>query len=346
MGVSPNHAEQLNRAQGALIGLALGDALGMPSQTLSRALIQAHYGQISDFVAPYDDHPVSHGLRAAQVTDDTEQAILLAERLLSNPRSFDASGWAKDLLAWEVDVQRRGLRDLLGPSTKAALSAIEAGVEPGLAARGGTTNGAAMRVCPVGIACSLDDMGQFVDTVEMTCRVTHNTGEAIAAAAAVAAAISVQIDGADLDRAMDVALDAASMGQTRGYQTGDPDMRGRILQALEYATAEITNDELADAIGNSVASYESVAAAFAIARRANGNVWNAALIAANFGDDTDTIGAIGCAICGAGSGMTGIPADKHAALLAANDIEIDALAERLVAMRRVGLDAQKLEVSF
>ncbi|WP_108263294.1 ADP-ribosylglycohydrolase family protein [Mangrovicoccus ximenensis] len=66
----------LPRALAALTGLAVGDALGMPSQTLSRDTIRARYGRIADFVAPFADHPVSHGLGAAQVTDDTEQALL------------------------------------------------------------------------------------------------------------------------------------------------------------------------------------------------------------------------------------------------------------------------------
>ncbi len=47
---------------------------------------------------------------------------------------------------------RRGSRDLLGPSTKRALERLAAG-EPGAeTGRDGTTNGAAMRVTPVGIA--------------------------------------------------------------------------------------------------------------------------------------------------------------------------------------------------
>ena len=46
----------------------------------------------------------------------------------------------------------RGSLDLLGPSTKAALEELRAGAEPGTTGRTGTTNGAAMRVTPVGIA--------------------------------------------------------------------------------------------------------------------------------------------------------------------------------------------------
>lgn len=102
-----------NRAYATLLGLAIGDALGMPSQTLTRTTIRDRYGQITDFVAPFPGHPVSHGLTAAQVTDDTEQTLLLADRLIADPNGFDDAGWAHDLLAWEARIRAKGLSDLL-----------------------------------------------------------------------------------------------------------------------------------------------------------------------------------------------------------------------------------------
>jgi ADP-ribosylglycohydrolase len=120
-------ADQLDRATAALAGVALGDAMGMPSQTLARAAIAAAYGRITDFVDPVADHPVSHGLRAAMVTDDTEQTLLLADVLLAAPGRFDDLAWAQALIGWEERIRARGLRDLLGPSSKAALDARRSG---------------------------------------------------------------------------------------------------------------------------------------------------------------------------------------------------------------------------
>ncbi|MBC7478095.1 MAG: ADP-ribosylglycohydrolase family protein, partial [Pseudorhodobacter sp.] len=137
---------QRDRAKGALVGVALGDALGMPSQTLSREKIFAAYGRITDFLLPYPDHPVSHGLLAAQITDDTEQTLLLADQLIRRGGQIDAVAWAQALLEWEADVTRRGSRDLLGPSSKAAQDALMAGVPASETGRRGTTNGAAMRI--------------------------------------------------------------------------------------------------------------------------------------------------------------------------------------------------------
>lgn len=333
MEVSITQDALLDRARGTLVGLALGDALGMPSQTLPHDEIRRRYGTIRDFIAPFPDHPVSHGLQSAQVTDDTEQALQLARRLTSGAERFDAAAWAHDLLEWEAEVRARGLRDLLGPSSKAALEAIGRGVDPGEAARGGTTNGAAMRIAPVGIAYPASNLIALVDAVEATCRVTHNTGEAIAGAAAVAAAISASIDGASRAESLRLALASAEIGQSRGYPTGERDMAARIALAAETARASRSPDALRRAVGTSVASRESVAAAFGIVVLADGDVWQAGLLAANIGDDTDTIGAIAGAMCGAGAGLSRFPADKVEVLRRANALELDALAGALIRLR-------------
>ena len=324
--------DRRDRALGALSGVALGDALGMPSQTLTREEIAATYGRITDFVAPCADHPVSHGLSAAMVTDDTEQTLLLAERLLRGDAAFDDRSWAAALLDWEAGVRARGLRDLLGPSSKRALDALLAGVPASETGRKGTTNGAAMRIAPVGIATPADDPRRLVDQVVRASRVTHNTREAIAAAAAVAMVVSRGVEGADFDAALPAALAAARLGATRGAPEGEADMAGRITLALRIAEA---GDEaaLAERIGTSVASRDSVAAAFGVVRLAGGDPWRAALIAANIGDDTDTIGAIACAMAGACAGERAFPADGLARVLSASRLDLGPVADGLLAVR-------------
>lgn len=67
-----------SRALGAFYGLALGDALGMPTQSLSRAQIQARFGSIRGLVDAGPDQPIAPNMPAGSITDDTEQAILTA----------------------------------------------------------------------------------------------------------------------------------------------------------------------------------------------------------------------------------------------------------------------------
>lgn len=320
-----------DRALAALAGVALGDALGMPSQTLSRAAIARHYGRITDFVAPFADHPVSHGLGPAQVTDDTEQTLLLAALMLEHPDGYDDRLWAERLLAWEADVRARGLRDLLGPSSKAALDALFRGVPASETGRAGTTNGAAMRIAPVGIATPPGDVAALARRVAEACRVTHATREAIAAAAAVAMVISLGVAGGDFAGSVAAALLAADAGGALGHPVGEADMAGRIRGAL--AAAEHGEAALLALAGNSVASREAVPAAFGIVALAAGDPWQAGLIAANFGDDTDTIGSIACAMAGACAGIGAFPAGKLAQVIAANRLDLAPLASGLLGLR-------------
>lgn len=326
-----------DKALGALLGGAMGDALGMPTQTMSRAEIADTYGTITDFVAPSDNHPVSHGLPAAAVTDDTEQALLLAEYIMAAPETFDEERWARALLAWETSIKRRALRDLLGPSTKRALEALLTGAPVSETGRFGDTNGAAMRIAPVGIATPVEPLSGLVDRVEAVCRVTHNTATAIAAAAAVAAAISAGIDGASVDDAATMALAAAREGEGRGHGRDGVDLADRIANALAIAARRKDDtawlDEV-ERIGTTVACRESVPVAFAIFTSCGGDAWRAGLISANIGGDTDTIGAMAAGMAGACGGAASLPADRLARLIEINGLELDGIARGLLTVRR------------
>lgn len=330
------------RAHGALLGMAVGDALGMPSQTLTVAEIEANYGQITDFVEPFEDHPVSHGLSAGQVTDDTEQALILANRLIVGQGRIDEADLAKDLLDWEEDVKARGLRDLLGPSSKAALDAMVDGASILETGRNGTTNGAAMRIAPVGIAFGAEPITHFVDQVESACRLTHNTGEAIAAASSIAALISCGVDGLDFESSLSTALNAAEEGQRRGYAVGEGSMVDRIADALAVAKACKDPAELAFRCGTSVASRQSVPTAFGLALIADGDPWKAALMAANIGDDTDTIGAISCAMVGACAGVGAFPANAIETVALANTLQLRDVTHSLLSLRKSAAPAPEL----
>ena len=336
--MSVQHNE-FDRACGALIGMAIGDALGMPSQTLSRAEIVRHYGQITGFVAPIDEHPVSHGLLAAKVTDDTEQSLLLAARLIQGQGVLDEMQWANDLLVWEAEIRARGLRDLLGPSTKAALEAMLNGASPAQSGRIGTTNGAAMRITPIGIAVQSSTLEEMIDQVELACRLTHNTGEAIAAAAAVASMVNSGIDGMDFSSAIPQAIKAAELGQQRGYAHGDGQIAQKIAQAVALVRAGASVEGFAQEVGTSVASHQSIPAAFGVVLLAECDPWKATLIAANIGDDTDTIGAISGAMAGACVGVSGFPTDKVDQVRRANTLAIEETAIDLLALRNRTLAA-------
>lgn len=323
-----------DRAIAALIGGALGDALGMPTQLLSPAEISRAYGFVDRFIAPSDDHPVSKGLPAGAITDDTEQTLLLGRILLESGQRFDHKRWVDALVDWERDVKARGSYDLLGPSTKRAIDAINKGTAPEDAGSCGDTNGAAMRIAPVGIMMPLEPLGALVEKVAETSRATHNTSIAIAAAAAVAAAVSCGIAGGDWREASGHAVRAAALGVKHGHWIVGPDVAARIGWACELVRGKPANEAIrliADLIGTGVASQESVPAAFAVLNVAEGDPWLAGVISANLGGDTDTIGAIAAGMSGACTGMARLP-QEHIAELEGIDLdEVRALAADLVA---------------
>ncbi|GLQ78770.1 ADP-ribosylglycohydrolase [Mesorhizobium huakuii] len=326
----------LDRAMGALVGGALGDALGMPTQLLSPARIAELYGHVDDFVAPFADHPVSKGLLAGTITDDTEQALLLGRILVVSGERFDHRRWVNALLEWEREVKARGSYDLLGPSTKRAIDAINNGVPAEEAGRSGDTNGAAMRIAPVGIMMPLEPLDAFLAKVAETCRATHNTSIAIASAAAVAAAVSRGVSGGDWRAASDSAVAAARRGAALGHWVTGGDIASRIAWAQDLVRGKVTGDAIrliTDLIGTGVASQESVPAAFAVLEVAGGDPWQAAVISANLGGDTDTIGAIAAGMAGACTGFSLLPQQHIARLVGINMSEVRALAADLVAAR-------------
>lgn len=304
---------RLSRAYGALAGLALGDALGMPTQAMSPQQIRAVYGTVTGLVDADASQPYAPGMAAGSVTDDTEQALLVASLLVAGRGSsarvaLDAHEFAHALLAWEDSMIERGSLDLLGPSTKAALERVRGGEDPLAVGGEGTTNGAAMRVTPIGIAVSTADPEAFADAVWSSCRVTHATRQGFQSAALVAAAVSLGIDSArstapDLRALLWKAVTFVDSLPARGAWTPDPGVIAATRRAMQLAAnpASSALECLAQQVGTSVASAHSIPMAFALLARSPSP--QALLDAANLGGDTDTIGAIAGAILGAALGV-------------------------------------------
>ncbi|GDY59388.1 hypothetical protein SVIO_100110 [Streptomyces violaceusniger] len=210
------------------------------------------------------------------------------------------------------------------------------GVPPEEAGKSGATNGAAMRITPVGVAFPDTPLEPFLDRVAEACQVTHDTSIGIASASAVAAAVSRGIDGGDLEDAVGAAITAAEAGAERGHWVAGADIAARIGWAVDLVRGlpeRQALDRVCDLVGTSVASQESVPAAFAVLALAEGEPWRACLLAANLGGDCDTIGAIAGAIAGAVSGASALPDDALATLRSVNDLDLEPLAKALLALR-------------
>ena len=335
---------RFSRAYGALAGLALGDALGMPAQAMSPEQIHAVYGTITGLVDGDASQPYAPGMPAGSVTDDTEQALLVASLLVrgrgtsSGRVALDAGEFAHALLAWEDSMIERGSLDLLGPSTKAALERVRAGEDPLTVGGAGTTNGAAMRVTPIGIAMSTADPEAFADAVWSSCQVTHATRQGFQSAALVAAAVSMGIDTArsttpDLRSLLWKAVTYVDSLPERGAWTPDPDVVAATRRAMQLVAnpASSSLECLVEQVGTSVASAQAIPMAFALLARDPSP--QALLDAANIGGDTDTIGAIAGAILGAVLGFEVFVGRGLAQVELASHLDLPSVALELLELR-------------
>ena len=328
---------RVDRAEAALLGLAVGDALGMPTQYLPRATVDHLYGGLRWFEPGPEANEISRGLPAGHVTDDTDQALIVARALVDGGGHVAPDRLARDLLAWEARMEAVGSLDLLGPSTRRALAALAQGADPADTGRWGDTNGAAMRIAPVGVLVPPAPLARLVDRVTEVCSLTHHTGVAIAGASAVAAAVSTGIDGGTFDDALDAAVLAAREGAQRGAYVAGADVATRLVWAVgtvRGAGSEAAAlDAVSSLIGTGIATQESVPAAFALLALAPEDPWRVCLAAANLGGDSDTVAAMAGAVGGALHGRAAFPAAAVELVTTVNDLGVTPLVARLLELR-------------
>ena len=235
-------------------------------------------------------------------------------------------------------MKAQGSLDLLGPSSKAALERVRLGEDP-LRVRGmGTTNGAAMRVTPIGIAVSTEDPEVFADSVWSTCQLTHATHQGFQSAALVAAAVSFGIDwdtpsASNMTALLWKALTYVDSLPERGAWTPDPDVVAATRRAMQLVANPVSSslEHLIEQVGTSVASAHAIPMAFALLARDPSP--QALLDAANIGGDTDTIGAIAGAILGGLLGVEAFDATMLAQVESVSGLHLTEAATAMLSLR-------------
>jgi len=187
-----------DRARGALLGLAVGDALGTTYEfdAIEQPDLPAlATGPATDVVGkgPFD-------LVAGQVTDDTQLAICLA-RSLAERGGLDIADVARRYVAWSDHAFD------IGNQTRAAIDRLEAG-EPassaGLAVwrnseRRPAGNGSLMRTAPIAVAYANRSRDAVIDAAMADSLITHADPRCVLACAAFDAAIAAAINGSNVD---------------------------------------------------------------------------------------------------------------------------------------------------
>jgi ADP-ribosylglycohydrolase len=248
------------------------------------------------------------------------QCLIIGDLLVTGRGTIEPQKLADALLAWEREMASRGRSELLGPSTKRALAAVAAGHDPTLTGRTGTTNGAAMRITPVGIATPVEPLERLLTAVVSADLVTHDTAVAHAGAAAVAAVVAAGVDGDTFEQAAPRAIRAAG--------------RFGFARLVEEALSMDSLDAVVERFGTGVETAESVPTAFGVANLSQGDAWQACTWAAGLGGDTDTIAAIAGAMVGACTGLSSLPADAVQTVREVNHLDLEPLVADLLALRR------------
>ena len=294
----------LNKILGGLYGQALGDAFAMPAQ-IHPDDTRRTFGWLDSWQDAPDDHLVHAGLAAGRITDDSEQAFSIAQAVIQ-AGAVTLEAVAAGLIDWyeRVDGDQS---PYVGPSTRRGIKALKRGEDPRTTGLWGDTNGAPMRIAPIGLLHAGDVAAAVQDTVTV-CMPTHFTQPAVSGAAAVSAAVAVaMVEGVSLAAVIQAGLLGAELGRQQGRKWFGASVSFKIRQALEIARSgqrlETRLRRVYDEVGTTLNVPETVGAAFAVLAMAEGDPKQTAVLAANLSGDADTVGAIACAIAGTYAGF-------------------------------------------
>lgn len=295
------------RARGALLGLAVGDALGAPVEFSPFG----DFEPVTGFRAggPFD-------LPAGYWTDDTSMALCLGDSLIASGGydSYDVMG---RYLRW-VDEGYRSSKDYcfdIGNQTRNALRTFrENPVVPAGAWRGNAAgNAPVMRYAPVGIAAAAAELSQNATgrLARVSARETHYSQEAEEATVLFSHLMREALTGA-------IGIPAAS-ALIAGY-TG-PDHFGLV----NYLDAVV---DLPDAQVPTTGYIRNTIGVAWWGLLNTSSFQEGALRVVNLGGDADTNGAVYGQLAGALYGVSGIPAAWLDQLYDVNEIAhvADALA--------------------
>ena len=324
------------RILGALYGQALGDAMGMPSELWPRTRVKAHFGWIDRFLPGPAENNAACYFNQAEFTDDTSMALCLADALLECDGEIVPDVIGRNILGWAERFDAFN-KNVLGPTSKIALKAIRDGKPVAELENNGVTNGAAMRVSPLGCLLPARDLDAFIDDVALASSPTHKSDLAIAGAVVVAWAVSRAIDGGKWSEIVDALPAIARHAQQKRITTFSASLSARLELALKIVRnadgIESACEQLYQVVGAGTSTIESVPCAIAMVELAQTDPNRCAILCANLGGDTDTIGAMATAICGALKGVSAInPALKHE-LDAVNQLDFIRYASGLMRLR-------------
>lgn len=138
---NPEVEKILNRYEGCLLGVAVGDALGAPAEFLSRREITRRYGVLSEMMG--GGH---FNWRKGQFTDDTDQTLAVVDSLIDNQK-YEPEDVGNRFVNW----YKSGPTDIGSTTSRSLFLLAKGGNWKDSGQFAGPSNGSLMRTAPIGL---------------------------------------------------------------------------------------------------------------------------------------------------------------------------------------------------
>lgn len=275
-----------DRLAGTLLGVALGDALGLPCEGMSARSIARRFGKVDRFRLLG---------QTGFVSDDTEQTALIAQSLARHFRDLDACerAFRRALLGWFYRLPWG-----IGMATVRSCLRMSLGLSPSGVMSAG--NGAAMRAAIVGVFFH-DRPEERLAFGRTLAQVTHRDERAVEGALFVAE-LAARLTNDSGDGCCERSVAKARMVVTHA------ELGATLDRAIQFATEGVSTSEAARVCGTTGFVLHTVPFATFCMLRYGGEPMRALSEAIGAGGDTDSIAAILGGWLGALHGSQGLPA--------------------------------------
>ncbi len=277
-----------SRYSGALLGLAVGDALG----TTLEFSTPGTFDPITDMLGggPFN-------LNSGEWTDDTSMALCLAESILETG-GFDPADQMQRYVRWrdQGHLSATGECFDIGVATSQALDGFKQWGEPYAGSIDPTTagNGSLMRLAPIPMRWRTD-LRKTASYAALSSRTTHATLEAVDACRYYAVVIALALDGHPKEQLL------SPEGALR--EAFNKESLCPVIEAI--AGGSYQDKELPQIRGSGYVVHTLEAALWALAT--TDDFQSGLLKVVNLGEDADTTGAVYGQLAGAIYGLDGIP---------------------------------------
>jgi ADP-ribosylglycohydrolase len=280
------------RWQGAVVGLAVGDALGFPVEFIGSEETRRRYGPqgVTDFVPPRS-HPLG------TYTDDTQMSLAVAGALVRAGADSDddvLSAIAEGLLKWAESPENDRAP---GSTTMSACRRLAAGrswQESGIPESKGC--GSTIRTAPIGLYYHRD-RERLMRVAGRSSAITHGHPCAVAGAVANALAVTLALADTPPDAFLPAIIEA-----TEGLSD---EFAAKMRQVP--GTLSMAPDGAFDVLGDAWVAEEAMACALYCFLRSPRDYASTVLTAANASGDSDSVACIAGGISGAYNGLQAIP---------------------------------------